>query len=56
MPKADAEKVAAAFPDLPIYFYEADHGFNCDVREAYHEPSAKQAMERTLSFFAENID
>lgn len=55
MPKADAEKVAAAYADMPIYFYEADHGFNCDVRESYHEPSATQAMERTLQFFAENI-
>ena len=55
MPKADAEKVAEAYPDLPIYFYEADHGFNCDVRASYDEASAKQAMERTLQFFAENV-
>jgi carboxymethylenebutenolidase len=39
-------------PELPVYLYEADHGFNCDERGSFHAPSALLAFTRTLSFFA----
>lgn len=42
-------------PNVEVYVYPADHGFNCDHRGAYHEPSAKQALERTLAFFETNL-
>jgi carboxymethylenebutenolidase len=33
----------------------ADHGFNCDDREAYHPLAAKEAWARTLSFFENRL-
>ena len=50
------EKVRAAQPNVPIYVYDADHGFNCDHRASYDAESAKLAKERTLAFFAEHLD
>jgi len=34
---------------------EAGHGFNCDDRGSYHESSAKNAWEKTKSFFAQHL-
>jgi len=34
---------------------EAGHGFNCDDRGSYHEASAKNAWEKTKSFFAQHL-
>lgn len=48
--------IRAAHPDLPLYTYDADHGFNCDARSAYNPAAAKLALERTLAFFAEHLD
>jgi carboxymethylenebutenolidase len=31
--------------------YDANHGFNCDHRDAYNAVAAKLAAERTLAFF-----
>jgi carboxymethylenebutenolidase len=55
IPVEDVEKIKAAYPDVPVYLYDADHGFNCDARGSYDEPSAKQALERTLAFLAEHL-
>ena len=55
IPMSDVEKVRQANPDIPIYVYDADHGFNCDHRESHDAPSAATAKERTLSFFAEQL-
>jgi carboxymethylenebutenolidase len=55
VPKEAADEVRKAYPDMPIYNYPADHGFNCDRRGSYHEPSAKLAMDRTLQFFAKHV-
>ena len=40
---------------MDTWVYPADHGFNCDVRASYDEPSAKLAWERTLAFFAREL-
>ena len=55
IPMSDVDKIRAALPDVPVYTYDADHGFNCDARGSYDKPSAAQALERTLAFFAEHI-
>ena len=55
IPMSDVEKVRQAQPDIPIYVYDADHGFNCDHRESYDAPSSATAKERTLAFFEENL-
>jgi carboxymethylenebutenolidase len=34
---------------------EATHGFFCDDRASYHEPSAKDAWENFKSFFAQHL-
>ncbi|MEZ5560524.1 MAG: dienelactone hydrolase family protein [Pseudomonadales bacterium] len=55
IPMDDVEKIKAAQPDVRVYVYEADHGFNCDHRASYDAASAKLAKSRTLEFFAEQL-
>lgn len=55
IPMSDVEKIRAAQPDVQIFTYDADHGFNCDHRASYNEAAAKLARERTLAFFAEHV-
>jgi len=55
IPMADVDKVKAAHPEVPVYVYNADHGFNCDHRASYDADSAALAKQRTLSFFASRL-
>ena len=55
IPKSDVDAIKAALPDIPVHTYDADHGFNCDARGSYDKPSAAQALDRTLAFFARQI-
>lgn len=55
IPLSDVEKIKAAQPDVEVFVYPADHGFNCDHRPSYHAESAAQAKERTLKFFSEHL-
>ena len=55
IPMSDVGKIRAALPDVPVYSYEAEHGFNCDARGSYDAPSAALARERTLAFFARHL-
>ena len=55
IPMSDVEKIRAAQPDVEVYVYDADHGFNCDHRASYDAASAKLAKERTLAFFAGHL-
>jgi carboxymethylenebutenolidase len=50
-----ARDVAAKHPEAATHYYPAGHGFNCDQRGSYHEPSAKLARERTLEFFRRHV-
>ena len=52
IPMADVDKVKTSHPELPVYVYDADHGFNCDQRGSYDEPASQQALSRTLAHFA----
>ena len=38
-----------------VRYAEAGHGFHCDMRDSYHEASAKDAWERTLSWFEKRL-
>ncbi len=56
--KADASippdvvaRIQAAHPDLPVYLYDAGHGFVSDRRADYHADSARLARLRTLQLF-----
>ncbi|MBV8429480.1 MAG: dienelactone hydrolase family protein [Hyphomicrobiales bacterium] len=51
----DVNKIKKAFPSMPVYVYDADHGFNCDERGSHDKPSADLALKRTLAFFDEHL-
>jgi carboxymethylenebutenolidase len=55
IPAAEVEKVQAAHPEVQVFWYDADHGFNCDVRSAYNPEAAKLAWERSLAFLKEHL-
>jgi carboxymethylenebutenolidase len=55
IPQADVAKVHAAHPEVEIYWYDAGHGFNCDMRGSYNEKAAKEAMARTLEFLNKHL-
>jgi carboxymethylenebutenolidase len=55
IPQADVAKVQAAHPEVEIYWYDAGHGFNCDMRASYNEKASKEAMARTLEFFHRHL-
>ena len=44
-----------AQPDVQVFLYDADHGFNCDQRGSYDAAAAAQALERTKTFFAQHL-
>ena len=48
------EKVKELHPDVPVYLYDAGHGFNSDRRSDYNEEAAKLARQRTLELFRAN--
>ena len=55
IPMSDVEKVKAAQPDVPVYVYAADHGFNCNHRASFDADSAATALSRTLAHFEANL-
>ena len=56
IPKTEIEeKVAAAHPEIPIFWYQAGHGFNCNDRASYNAEAAKLARERSLEFLKKHI-
>ena len=53
---ADANRTAKAGVATEINRYaEADHGFHCNDRSAYHEASAKDSWPKTIAFFDAHI-
>ena len=55
IPVTSVEEFKQAHPDLPVYIYAADHGFNCDQRGSYDAAAAKLARERTLGFIRKHV-
>ena len=55
IPQETVAQIQAAHPEVPIYLYDAGHGFNCDARASYDAASAKLARERSLPFLKENL-
>ena len=55
IPAEEVEKIHAAHPEVEIYWYDAGHGFNCDMRGSYDETASKEAMTRTLEFFRKHL-
>jgi len=55
IPMAEVEAIRQAQPDVQVFVYDADHGFNCNDRASYDAPSALTAKERTLAFFEKHL-
>ena len=55
IPIAGVRELMAKRPDVQIFVYAADHGFNCDQRAAYDAAAAKLARERTLEFLRRHV-
>jgi carboxymethylenebutenolidase len=52
IPPASVEAIAAAHPEIPIYQYDAGHGFCSDRRADYDADCARLARLRTLQLFS----
>ena len=51
IPPETVATIADAHPDLPIFLYDAGHGFNSDRRADYSADAARLARLRTLQLF-----
>jgi carboxymethylenebutenolidase len=51
-----AAATTAAVPTEIVRYAEADHGFHCDERAAFHPASSSDAWARTLAFLGQHID
>jgi carboxymethylenebutenolidase len=51
----DVSKIKKAYPEMPVYVYDADHGFVCDERGSFDQKAADLALKRTLDFFTEYL-
>jgi carboxymethylenebutenolidase len=55
IPKEGIDQLQAAHPEVQVFWYDdADHGFNCDVRDAYNPAAARLARQRSLEFLKKN--
>ena len=54
IPMEKVEEIREKHPDLPVYVYDAGHGFVSDRRRDFHEDSARLGRLRTLQVFARN--
>ena len=55
IPMEDVDKVTAAWPDVTVYVYDAEHGFNCDQRASFGAVPAAIAQARTFRFFDDKL-
>lgn len=51
IPMDVVEKIRKARPEVAVYVYNADHGFNSDRRNNYDKDAAELALKRTLELF-----
>jgi carboxymethylenebutenolidase len=49
------DAIETAHPEVQVFRYEADHGFNCDARASYNAEAAKVARERSLEFLKREL-
>ena len=55
IPQEHWDRIKVQHPRIPMHIYPAGHGFSCDERGSYHEPSARQARQRTIDFFRQHV-
>jgi carboxymethylenebutenolidase len=56
IPVADIEKIRTAHPEIPVYLYDAGHGFSCTERPSYAPEAAALAFSRTTEFLRKNLE
>ncbi|MDB5447465.1 MAG: dienelactone hydrolase family protein [Phenylobacterium sp.] len=54
IPMEKVDEIRERHPDLPVYLYDAGHGFVSDRRADYDADSARLARLRTLAHFSRN--
>jgi carboxymethylenebutenolidase len=56
IPAEHWDRIKKAHPNLPMHIYPgAGHGFSCDERGSFHEPSHKLARQRTIEFLRQHV-
>lgn len=55
IPPEDVEEIRRHNPQIEMHYFPADHGFNCDHRKEWHEPSAREALRLTLAFLDKHV-
>jgi carboxymethylenebutenolidase len=55
IPNDHVEEIAALHPDIPLFTYDAGHGFDCTPRPDYDPKAAALARQRTLAFLSEHL-
>ena len=55
IPKESVDAVETANPEVPVFWYNAGHGFNCNDRASYNAEAAKLAKERSLEFLKKHL-
>jgi carboxymethylenebutenolidase len=55
IPVEGVKRFTAAQPEVEVYLYPAEHGFNCDQRRSYDPASARLSRERTLAFLRRHV-
>ncbi len=55
IPLDKVDAIKRAQPNIPVYVYDADHGFSCDERASFDKAAHELAWSRTTKFFAEKL-
>jgi carboxymethylenebutenolidase len=55
IPLSDVDTIRNKRPEVEIFTYPAEHGFSCDERASFHQPSHELALERTLAFLSRHF-
>jgi carboxymethylenebutenolidase len=55
IPATGVRQFAQEHPEVQVFLYPADHGFNCDQRGSYDPGSATLARERTMDFLRQHV-
>ncbi len=57
IPMTSVDLIRQHYPEAIVHTYkEAGHGFNCEMRNDYHELSANLAFKRTLTFLNKHME
>jgi carboxymethylenebutenolidase len=55
IPLTMVDEIRKAQPNVPVYVYDADHGFSCDERASFDKTAHELAWTRTMKLFRENV-